>query len=174
MGKRNKKGQFTKNSVFIKYEQTQKSKISKPTLHDHDYVGSYTTSNDTAASETLVAENVVVSTDEDYSWKSGRRIVSLDILAKGLSSCLLCRIPLSLHCCVKEQRFSLGSYLFMRCNNCHTVNKIPTGRQHSTFNKGPPSWDVNVKTSLGKNKLDIALLDNKLEQHGYLYTGYNY
>ena len=45
------------------------------------------------------------------SWKSGRRIFELGVLADSLSACGKCSMPLSLTNTLKETRFGLGSLL---------------------------------------------------------------
>ncbi|CAG2254568.1 unnamed protein product [Mytilus edulis] len=103
-------------------------------------------------SETLLPsqENDSNST---LAWRDGRRVVELGLLADQLKACKNCYSPLYLHNCTKEQRYGLGSILYVPCGSCPYTNLINTGKRHrsETSKKGMLIWDVNTKCSLGKN-----------------------
>lgn len=50
-------------------------------------------------------------TKECKDWRLGRRIVELDVLAKGLSACGKCGLPLNLDHTKEIQTYGLGSLL---------------------------------------------------------------
>jgi hypothetical protein len=83
---------------------------------------------------------------------SGRRIVELDVQAKGLDGgCMLCRAPLSLSNVCKEYRRELGSTLFISCK-CGCSTAVKTGKQHADSSKKKllPIYDVNTKLTCFK------------------------
>ncbi|XP_063412530.1 uncharacterized protein LOC134722744 [Mytilus trossulus] len=84
------------------------------------------------------------------AWRDGRRVVELGLLADQLKACKNCYSPLYLHNCSKEQRYGLGSILYIPCGSCPYTNLINTGKRHrsETSKKGMLIWDVNTKCSL--------------------------
>ncbi|XP_048775313.2 uncharacterized protein LOC125679906 [Ostrea edulis] len=74
-------------------------------------------------------------------WRSGRRVVELDVLAK-LMYCVVCRTPLHLSNTEGEKRYGLASTLYIRCMNCHVLNDVHTGK------KSQRSFDINLKLAL--------------------------
>ena len=64
---------------------------------------------------------------ENISWKDGRRVVELDVLAQGLSKCIRdeCKLQLDLRNVVSETRSGYGSWLYISCV-CGATNKIKT------------------------------------------------
>lgn len=157
MVKRNLKGKFVKESVLSKYEKVKAKRQYDRRDHIYCTQKPSTIGNDVDQGSTYadleLGKDMFICTGEDFSWKNGRRVVDLGYLAEGLSSCASCNNPLSLHCCINEKRYGLGSYLDVRCHNkscCH-VNRISTGTQHyaSEMNIGVPTFDVNMKTTLG-------------------------
>src|SRR5277367_5397757 len=62
---------------------------------------------------------------------SGRRVVELGMLAKGLSKCIGCPKPLELSDCSGETILGLASVLRITCNLCGMVNNIPTCKYRS-------------------------------------------
>ena len=90
----------------------------------------------------------------DDSWKIGRRIVELGVLAAELSACKKCSCPLSLANTSNEIRYGLGSILHVRCTNqaCNYMNNVFAGRRHSAKNGRKKIWDVNTKAAEGKKR----------------------
>jgi len=90
----------------------------------------------------LQSENVSQSDD---SWRYGRRVVELSVLADGLKACRLCSQPLHLADCVGETRYGLSGYLKVKCmySECGLMNQIPTGSRHGKI------WDANTKLASG-------------------------
>jgi len=86
------------------------------------------------------------------SWKEGRRIVELGVLAEQLrSGCEDCKTPLFLHDVVDETKQGLGSILYVQCN-CGQVTQVRTGKTHRDPKKkqvGRPIWDLNTKAATG-------------------------
>ncbi|XP_061195042.1 uncharacterized protein LOC133203237 [Saccostrea echinata] len=81
----------------------------------------------------------------DSSWREGRRVVELGVLADGLSGCKQCGLPLQLSHTQGIRDCGLGSFLQVRCRNlwCGHVNVIPTGKRHARI------WDANTKLATG-------------------------
>ncbi|XP_062614363.1 uncharacterized protein LOC134276103 [Saccostrea cucullata] len=90
---------------------------------DHDYFG--------VAEEVTVCDDDGGSIDNDkaYDWRVGRRIVELNVLADGLRACQLCQSPLQLHNCVNEKKFGISQILQIKCEHCHLLNDVATGRR---------------------------------------------
>lgn len=65
----------------------------------------------------------------DDSWKSRRRIVGLDVLAKRMF-CASCNASLHFSNIESERKYGLGSILFIRCQNnvCWALNDVKTGK----------------------------------------------
>ncbi|XP_069140965.1 uncharacterized protein [Argopecten irradians] len=97
-----------------------------------------------------------VSSDQDSSWRVGRRIVELDVLAKGLEGCSQCGTPLALKNTTRETRFGLGSSLHIMCTTCTCINKVPLGKKHNDVNKKQTVWDVNSKVAIGMLHIGIG------------------
>ncbi|CAC5362774.1 unnamed protein product [Mytilus coruscus] len=87
----------------------------------------------------------------------GRRVVELGLLADQLKACKNCYAPLFLHNCLKEQRYGIGSILYIPCDSCPYTNLINTGKRHrsDTSKKGMLIWDVNTKCSMAVKNLKI-------------------
>lgn len=87
----------------------------------------------------------------DTSWREGRRVVELGVLADGLAGCKECGLPLQLSHTQGIRDCGLGSFLQVRCRNlwCGHVNVIPTGKRHGRI------WDANTKLATGINKITI-------------------
>ena len=89
-------------------------------------------------------------------WKTGRRVVELDVLVKGLGACEKCKLgPLYLsESTIKgEMKLGLGGYLYISCTNCSLINRVPYGKTHRSEGKGKrgmPSFCVNTKIGTGK------------------------
>ena len=87
------------------------------------------------------------------SWRDGRRIVELGLLADRLKECRLrrCRQPLHLSDVTSETIYGLGSILHIRCRHCGKDNLVPTGKRHrATGDKGPKRcFDAKTKLSEG-------------------------
>ena len=98
-------------------------------------------------------------------WKTGRRIVELEVLLRSLQSCKAFRlgpVPLTYDSVVVELQRGLWGYLYVKCSNieCAEINIIPYGKTHRTpGSKGIPSFAVNTK--LGTGKLLFFVLRNK-------------
>ena len=81
----------------------------------------------------------------DLSWRSGRRIVELGLLADKMF-CVSCNVPLHLKDTTGERRGGFGSTLFILCTNpcCETVTDVPTGKVN---NNG--AYDISDKVIIG-------------------------
>jgi hypothetical protein len=89
-------------------------------------------------------------TDNENSWRHGRRIVELGILADNLKECYHCKNRLSLCDILKETIQGLGSLLTIQCDSCLKLNQIPTGKRHGTKgNNNKKCFDVNTKLAAG-------------------------
>ena len=67
--------------------------------------------------------------DAEITWKDGRRVVELGVLAKGLEACSVCEEPLQLKNIGEEKRYRLGSLLYVQCerSNINCVHwQIPS------------------------------------------------
>jgi hypothetical protein len=83
--------------------------------------------------------------------------LQLDVLAKGLEACQLCKQTLHLHNTVEEKRHGLGCDLVMKCTSCALLNDVPLGTRHS---KG--AWDITTKLASGKYLLSVCVYMNSL------------
>ncbi|XP_052092416.1 uncharacterized protein LOC127728864 [Mytilus californianus] len=98
-------------------------------------------------SETLLPSQ---ENESNLAWRDGRRVVELGLLADQLKACKNCYAPLFLHNCLKEQRYGIGSILYIPCGSCPFTNLINTDKRHrsETSKKGMLIWDVNTKCSM--------------------------
>ena len=108
-----------------------------------------------SAEHDYVANEVVITQEEtsDVLWKTGRRIVELGVLANGLEFCEFCsKGPLRLSQCVREEKMGMASILYVRCDACQSVCKVPTGKQHSKPDQkcGRKAYDINTKLAQGR------------------------
>ncbi|XP_070203678.1 RNA-binding protein 33-like [Littorina saxatilis] len=82
---------------------------------------------------------------QTQSWREGRRIVSLQELAKQMR-CKHCKALLDLNQIIKETRFGLASILYIMCQ-CGLLNDVHTGKRQ----EGDGSrhlFEVNIKASI--------------------------
>ena len=88
--------------------------------------------------------------DADVSWRKGRRVVELGLVADQLRKCIDCGQRLFLDRTLNETRYGLASILHVQCH-CGITNSINTGKSHHTSSskKGMPAFDVNTKAALG-------------------------
>ena len=85
-------------------------------------------------------------TGRSESWKVGRRVVELEVLAKGMYCCS-CKCPLHLTNTVGQRLYGLGGILMIECELCQTVTDVHLGK------RGPSgSYDINTKASMGRYK----------------------
>lgn len=77
--------------------------------------------------------------EEISSWRHGRRVVELGVLADGLSACKKCHQPLHLLNTTSINTYGLSAILKVQCTSCQFMNNIPTGKQHGRI------WDANTK-----------------------------
>ncbi|VDI29420.1 Hypothetical predicted protein [Mytilus galloprovincialis] len=141
---------------------------ARTVLLDHAYTTSYPSSSykqpdlSNFINEEVVDENNVNITSDD-SWRNGRRVVELGVLADHLAACKQCGLPLSLQNCLNITTCGLAAVLKVLCVNqsCKNINAIPTGKQHNRI------WDVNTKlatasihTGLGERQLATECLTN--------------
>eukprot|EP00105_Crassostrea_gigas_P013170 XP_011429401.1 PREDICTED: uncharacterized protein LOC105329739 [Crassostrea gigas] len=63
-------------------------------------------------------------TKECKDWRLGRRIVELDVLAKGLSACGKCGLPLNLDHTKEIQTYGLGSLLKVSKSLCVFLHSL--------------------------------------------------
>ncbi|XP_063436607.1 uncharacterized protein LOC134718035 [Mytilus trossulus] len=99
-----------------------------------------------------IADKPVINIDQDdtdITWKDGRRLVELSLLAEALKACVGCGSNLKLHNTINEQRFGFASILNISCEKCGYVTAIPTSKRHFTGQRGPGAFDINTKMALG-------------------------
>ena len=133
---------------------------ARTVLLDHAYTTSYPSSSykqpdlSNFINEEVVDENNVNITSDD-SWRNGRRVVELGVLADHLAACKQCGLPLSLQNCLNITTCGLAAVLKVLCVNqsCKNINAIPTGKQHNRI------WDVNTKLATGKCNHRIPVAD---------------
>ena len=98
-------------------------------------------------------DSCVPSKISKCTWREGRRIVELGVLADQLKEgCLECKTVLNLFNTEEETIRGLGSILYIRCEECHQLNGIKTGKTHRSPHKkdvGRPIWDINTKAATG-------------------------
>lgn len=145
---RNKRGQFLKGKVWQKYENARRKHLKVELTADTEYAAKKLQT----LGEVGVADRCVKARETLSCAVSGRRIVELDVLAKGLDDgCMLCRAPLSLSNVCEEYRRGLGSTLFILCK-CGCSTAVKTGKQHADSSKKKllPIYDVNTKLTCFK------------------------
>ena len=108
----------------------------------------------------VVREEVVMCDEEVYtehteiipsdSWREGRHVVELGVLADALQACTQCSLPLSLSSTIGEHQFGLGGFLLVVCDNpaCSLVNRVPLGKRRKAGSK-IRAWDINSKAAIG-------------------------
>lgn len=99
------RGRFTKNDKFNRSARMQSFNHNDECFQrgDHDY-GTRITEETPIFEDMDIASNITVSTDpKDISWKEGRRVVELEVLAQQLF-CNRCNTPLHLQDIVGEIR----------------------------------------------------------------------
>ena len=98
-------------------------------------------------------DSCVPSKISKCTWREGRRIVELGVLADQLKEgCLECKTVLNLFNTEEETIRGLGSILYVRCEECHRLNGIKTGKTHRSPHEkdvGRPIWDINTKAATG-------------------------
>ncbi|VDI69790.1 Hypothetical predicted protein, partial [Mytilus galloprovincialis] len=173
-------GRFRQGFLSCKQKQKIESirkgqnirQTARTVLLDHAYTTSYSSSSykqpdlSNFIHEEVVDENNVNITSDD-SWRNGRRVVELGVLADHLAACKQCGLPLSLQNCLNITTCGLAAVLKVLCVNqsCRNINAIPTGKQHNRI------WDVNTKLATateclmnGKKKLEHAVLEEIAEK----------
>lgn len=144
-----KAGRFignTRRSVFFKsFRKESGNSID----HDHEHLTNCVDLTSVGAEEEVPA--VEPPSYFDDTWKKGRRIVELDVLAKAMFCCQ-CRLPLHLSDTVGERKGGLGSHLFIQCSSsgCGAVTDVPTGKTGPTG-----SFDVTDKVAIGKKSVEV-------------------
>ncbi|XP_070538473.1 uncharacterized protein [Ptychodera flava] len=123
-----------------------------------------TTSDDRHDLNTDVFSDDVFAEPEYDDWREGRRIVELDVLAKGLEHCFHCSLPLSLSSCVGDKKFMLGCMLYIQCDNpaCAAINYVPLGKRHKDPNTKGVVWDINTK--LGAAMLHAGIGERQINK----------
>ncbi|CAG2202311.1 unnamed protein product [Mytilus edulis] len=135
---------------------------ARTVLLDHAYTTSYPSSSykqpdlSNFINEEVVDENNVNITSDD-SWRNGRRVVELGVLADNLAACKQCGLPLSLQNCLNITTCGLAAVLKVLCVNqsCKNINAIPTGKQHNRI------WDVNTKLA---TDMELIVSQNVVSQ----------
>ena len=94
----------------------------------------------------------------DSTWREGRRVVELGLLADRLNECSQYGQSLQLSDINSESHFGLASILHITCRNCQIDNLVSTGSRHSIAATGSERcFDVNTKLAAGMcSKLDIS------------------
>ena len=120
------KGRFVTSKIVNKFKQLKpREKTKALEQEEKPYV---------EKSGEGTGSNLDQDSDPEVSlskWTIGRRIVELGILADGLKSCNPCKKHLMLENCIDETVNGLGSILYIKCNECDTLNAVPTGKRHS-------------------------------------------
>ena len=70
------------------------------------------------------------SSSAELPWDEGRRVVELEVFAKDLRACEVCKKPLQLYNIVNEKRYGPESLLNISCS-CGQLNSISTGNTNS-------------------------------------------
>ena len=101
------------------------------------------------------------SFQEDLSWRDGKRIVELGVLAEALGKCFGqgCSSTLDLRNTESEKRYGFASLLWVSCVECGALNSIKTSKSHHVTKKGAPVYDVNTKAA-------GAMIDSELSVTG--------
>lgn len=142
-------GNAARYSKVTSAQNLRWARLKRP--HDHDYFCSDLGPDLSHVEREEEVESA--DTKECKDWRLGRRIVELDVLAKGLSACGKCGLPLNLDHTKEIQTYGLGSLLKVQCfnTNCMYINHIPTGKRHDRI------WDVNTKLATGLVHSGIAV-----------------
>ena len=101
-------------------------------------------------SDDIAAENCEESIfQEGLSWRDGRRIVELGVLAKALGKCCEegCSNTLDLRNTESEKRDGFTCLLWARCVECSVLNSIKRNKSHHVKKKGAPVYYVNTKAA---------------------------
>ena len=102
-------------------------------------------------SDDIAAENCGESSfQKGLSWRDGRRIVELEVLAEALGKCCGegCSSTLGLRNTESEKRYGSAGLLWVRCVECGPLNSIKTRKSHHV-KKRAPVYDVNTKAAGG-------------------------
>ena len=145
---RNKRGRFLKGKVWQKYENAKRKHLKVELTDDTESAATKLQ----RLGDVGVADRCVKARETSSYAVSGRRIVELDVLAKGLDDgYMICRAPLSLSNVCEEYRRGLGSTLFVSCK-CGCSTAVKTGKQHADSSKKKllPIYDVNTKLACCK------------------------
>jgi len=125
------KGKIVSEKVFYQ-RKTQASNCNRPKK-------SHCQSKTIEVNDEAQCENLV----------TGRRIINISTLAKGLWCCS-CKECLSLDLIEKEIREGFGSKLTVRCHKCLLLNIVYTDKQYNTKDERRARFNVNSKMALGK------------------------
>ena len=81
------------------------------------------------------------SFQEGLSWRDGRRIEELEVLAEALGKCCGedCSSMLDLRNTEKGKMYGFASLLWVRCGECGRLNSIITSKPHQTKKDGSTS-----------------------------------
>ena len=110
---------------------------------------------------TAVAHKEVVDDSVSTTWREGRRVVDLGILADALKQCTSCCQPLHLSSTVGETQQGLGGYLHVMCtnNDCGEKNYVPYGKRHKAPGTSKTmAFDVNTKLAMGEYKMICEII----------------
>lgn len=141
--KRNKKGRFKKSP-------------SNKVIIDHNYVSGHICDGESCevcfpGMKALINSRKFSTTE----WRNGRRVVEWMSVIEGLESCQQCKcgpLYLTKHSVKGEMKLGLGGYLYIQCNFCLALNRIPYGKTHRAKregDKGMPSFCINTKVGAG-------------------------
>ena len=159
---RSKKGRFiskkqaSKIEIVTKTLETVRNSQNVSNLSENSdtvVVPSFEKEGNSDRSSTRTTDDTDKICDENLesgqiTWKTGRRIVELDHLAKQLEHCSDCEALLNLSNTVSEVRMGFGSTLYIQCE-CGVLNSVTTNKSHRTGKRGPPVFDVNTKAAVG-------------------------
>ena len=111
-------------------------------------------------SENIAAENCGESSfQEGLSWRGGRRVVELGVLAEALGKYCGegCSSRLDLRNTESEKRYGFASLLWVRCVECGAFNSINTSKSRHVKKKGAPVYDVNTKTARAMIQSELSV-----------------
>ena len=144
---------------FVKKAASRKPRNKSSVQIEHNYsVGNVCDKNDCQKDQCSMHPDILkaknVSAD---GWRSGRRIIELEVLLSSLKYCQVCRlgpVPLTSYNIIGEMRRGLSGYIYVKCQNpdCGEINRVPYGKTHRLKKSKPgmPCFAVNTKLSTGK------------------------
>ncbi len=172
MAGRDTRGRFCRQEKTESFDDTDSDSLSgaetetpreeecgESVVIDHNYVGAHLCPGLTTADSCQTCggvESLAGKKVKPDSWKTGRRVIELEVLLGNLSQCKQCHlgpIPLMYSNIIGEMQCGLGGYLHIQCQNpqCLSVNKVAYGKLHSKpGSKKQSCFVVNTKLGTGE------------------------